>query len=98
MNQPRLTDNNLGYTRIPEVHPNIGVSFRLPLGSYTGIHNPLLQTTPIPGCAPFPKSVDMVYLTCYIPAATLPWIQAACYPFISSDPSSLRKRDGELGC
>ena len=46
------------------VQSRMGVRFRLALGSYTGIHSPLLQTTPIPGCAPFPKSVDMVYLTC----------------------------------
>ena len=33
------------------VHPKIGVSFRLPLGNYTGISNSLVWATPDLGCA-----------------------------------------------
>ena len=36
-----------------EVHPKIGASFWLPLGSYTGMLSPLLWTTPKSGMHPW---------------------------------------------
>ena len=36
--------------KVVGVHPKMGVSFRLPLESYTGIRSPLIWTTPNLGC------------------------------------------------
>ena len=44
------------------VHPKMGVSFWLPLGSYTGMLSPLLWTTPNLGCTL--KTTENGY-TCY---------------------------------
>ena len=44
------TTPNLGCTLTHGVHPKMGVSFWLPLESYTGMLSPLLWTTPNLGC------------------------------------------------
>ena len=42
------------------VHPKMGVSFWLPLESYTGMLSPLLWTTPNLGCT-LSKSVSLIF-------------------------------------
>ena len=45
------TDGRIGQAGIDSgVHPKMGASFWLPLGSYTGMLSPLLWTTPNLGC------------------------------------------------
>ena len=52
--QPATLDNpKSGMHPLKGVHPKMGVSFWLPLGSYTGMLSPLLWTTPNRGVRRF---------------------------------------------